>query len=174
MLLMDLRPQFVHAIHEHVIALNFTDPLERFVRGPSLFYPCTYTYDYILTIVFTLQNKYVPFFETQIRYFGGLLSSYHLASISPYEDVRETASMLRKKAEELGEAMLPAFNTESGLPVGSVDTSRYARYNSSPTTLSLLSSTHIDGLCSAGEHNLKQAPKPTSPKSRRIRWNINT
>jgi hypothetical protein len=75
------------------------------------------------------QNKYVPFFETQIRYFGGLLSSYHLASISPYQEVHEASAILRTKAEELGEAMLPAFNTQSGLPAWSVDTSRCVRYN---------------------------------------------
>ena len=125
---MDLRPQFVHAIHKHVVGLNFTDPLQRFVRGRSLFYPYTCTHNYLLTIASMLQNKYVPFFETQIRYFGGLLSAYHLASISPYEEVHGTASILKTKAEELGEAMLPAFNTTSGLPAWSVDTSRYARY----------------------------------------------
>lgn len=72
-----------------------------------------------------VQDKYVPFFETQIRYFGGLLSSYYLASISPDDEVREAAPILRMKAEELGEAMLPAFNTNSGLPASSIDTSRY-------------------------------------------------
>ena len=90
-------------------------------------YPCIYTPDYLLVLTFISQDKYVPFFETQIRYFGGLLSSNYLAAISPDEDVRETATILRMKAEELGEAMLPAFDTDSGLPASSVDTSRYAR-----------------------------------------------
>jgi mannosyl-oligosaccharide alpha-1,2-mannosidase len=84
-----------------------------------------------------MQNKYVPFFETQIRYFGGLLSSYHFASISAHEDVREAASILRAKAEELGEAMLLAFDTESGLPAASVDTSRYAVYTQ-PNSIAFL------------------------------------
>jgi hypothetical protein len=91
----------------------------------SLSYPCAYTSDHLFIITPIVQDKYVPFFETQIRYFGGLLSSYHLASISPDEEVRGAALILRTKAEELGEAMLPAFNTESGLPASSVDTSRY-------------------------------------------------
>ena len=83
----------------------------------------------------------MPFFETEIRYLGGLLASYHLASISPYDEVLETASILRTKAEELGEATLPAFNTESGLPAASVDTSGYARHDLLyPDTI------YIDGL----------------------------
>ena len=129
MLLMDLRPQFKHAVHEHVATLNFTDPSQRAVCRPPPFCPCAYTLDHLLTIYSTVQNKYVPFFETQIRYFGGLLSSYHLASISPYEEVREAADILRTKAEGLGKAMLPAFNTESGLPASSVDTTRYEKHN---------------------------------------------
>ena len=36
MLLMDLKSQFIHAVHEHVVALNFTDPQQRLVRGTPL------------------------------------------------------------------------------------------------------------------------------------------
>ena len=92
--------------------------------GPH-FHPCIYTPDYLLVITYISQDKSVPFFETQIRYFGGLLSSYYLASISTDKDVREAASILRTKAEELGEAMLPAFNTDSGLPASAVNMSGY-------------------------------------------------
>ena len=168
MLLMDLRSQFMHAVHEHVVALNFTDPLQRSVRRSSFFYPYVCTFNHLLTIPSIIQNTYVPFFETQIRYFGGLLSSYHLASISPGEEVREAASILRTKAEDLGEAMLSAFNTTSGLPAGSVDTSRYARCKPHYPS-ALLSSTCVDAHFSVGKQNLKQDRKLTSPKSRRIR-----
>ena len=126
MLIMDLNSLFIHAVHEHIAALNFTDPLQRSVRGPSLFYPSGCPSDYLLTMTPIVQDKYVPFFETQIRYFGGLLSAYSLASISQDEEVREAAQILRNKAEQLGEAMLPAFNTDSGLPASSVDTTRCA------------------------------------------------
>ncbi|KAI6010682.1 glycoside hydrolase family 47 protein [Pisolithus orientalis] len=53
-------------------------------------------------------NTAVPFFETVIRYLGGLLSAYALSN-----DTR-----LLTKADELGAKLLPAFNTESGPPVG--------------------------------------------------------
>ena len=126
MLIMDLNSLFIHAVHEHIVVLNFTDPLQRSVRGPSLFYPSLCPSEYLLTMTPIVQDNYVPFFETQIRYFGGLLSSYSLASISRDEEVREVAQILRTKAEQLGEAMLPAFNTDSGLPASSVDTTTCA------------------------------------------------
>lgn len=173
MLLMGLKPQFIHAVHDHIVALNFTDPLQRLVCGPSLFYPCVCDSDYLFTIPSIVQDQYVPFFETQIRYFGGLLSSYYLASISQDDEVREAAPILRMKAEELGEAMLPVFNTSSGLPASSIDTSRYVECK--PCYLNaFLSPACIDGHCSAGGQNLKQGRKPISPKSHRTRWNINT
>ncbi|EJD07326.1 seven-hairpin glycosidase [Fomitiporia mediterranea MF3/22] len=51
-------------------------------------------------------NSSVPFFETVIRYLGGLLSAYGLS--------KDPA--LLQKADELGAALLPAFNTSSGFP----------------------------------------------------------
>lgn len=57
-------------------------------------------------------NTAVPFFETVIRYLGGLLSAYALSN-----DTR-----LLTKADELGAKLLPAFNTESGFPVYAVNT----------------------------------------------------
>ncbi|KAJ7681137.1 glycoside hydrolase [Mycena rosella] len=52
------------------------------------------------------------FFEVVIRYLGGLLSAYALS-----EDPR-----LLKLADDLGEKLLPAFNTSSGFPVSGVNT----------------------------------------------------
>ncbi|KAJ7484343.1 glycoside hydrolase family 47 protein [Mycena latifolia] len=52
------------------------------------------------------------FFEVVIRYLGGLLSAYALS-----EDPR-----LLKLADDLGEKLLPAFNTPSGFPVYGVNT----------------------------------------------------
>ncbi|KAG6333529.1 hypothetical protein ID866_5565 [Astraeus odoratus] len=57
-------------------------------------------------------NTRVPFFETVIRYLGGLLSAYALT-----DDTR-----LRTKADELGAILSPAFNTSSGLPLFGVNT----------------------------------------------------
>jgi hypothetical protein len=54
---------------------------------------------------------YVPFFETTIRYLGGLLSAYAMSG----------DSVLLARADDLGRALLPAFNTTSGLPAFAVD-----------------------------------------------------
>ncbi|KAL5531444.1 hypothetical protein ACEPAG_4321 [Sanghuangporus baumii] len=56
-------------------------------------------------------NDTVPFFETVIRYLGGLLSAYGLSK----------DPVLLHKADELGAALLPAFNTTSGFPVFAVN-----------------------------------------------------
>jgi mannosyl-oligosaccharide alpha-1,2-mannosidase len=58
------------------------------------------------------KTRYARFFETVIRYLGGLLSAYAL-SHDP---------ILLLRADDLGFALLPAFNTTSGLPAYSVNT----------------------------------------------------
>ncbi|KAN0078488.1 glycoside hydrolase family 47 protein [Tylopilus felleus] len=59
-------------------------------------------------------NTYVPFFETVIRYLGGLLAAYAISG----------QDLLRDKADELGTKLAPAFNTTSGFPGFAVDTYR--------------------------------------------------
>lgn len=61
---------------------------------------------------FRLQYTSAPFFETTIRYLGGLLSAYALS-----HDL-----VLLDRADELGKILLPVFNTTSGYPVFSVNT----------------------------------------------------
>ncbi|KAF9466320.1 glycoside hydrolase family 47 protein [Collybia nuda] len=63
---------------------------------------------------FTIKGVgYAPFFETTIRYLGGLLSAYALS--------KEPILLIR--ADDLGKLLLPAFNgTPSGLPAYSVNT----------------------------------------------------
>ncbi|KAG1848535.1 glycoside hydrolase family 47 protein [Suillus subalutaceus] len=51
-------------------------------------------------------------FETTIRVLGGLLSAYHLSGEDP---------VFLEKAEELGSRILPAFETESGLPLSLIN-----------------------------------------------------
>jgi mannosyl-oligosaccharide alpha-1,2-mannosidase len=58
------------------------------------------------------QERHAPFFETVIRYLGGLLSAYAL-SHDP---------ILLSRADDLGAALLPAFNTPSGIPAYGVNT----------------------------------------------------
>ena len=58
------------------------------------------------------QEKYAPFFETVIRYLGGLLSAYALSQ----------DPILLSRADDLGTVLLPVFLTPSGLPMFSVNT----------------------------------------------------
>ena len=58
------------------------------------------------------QNAHAPFFETVIRYLGGLLSAYALSK----------DPILLARADDLGAALLPVFDTPSGLPMFSVNT----------------------------------------------------
>ncbi|KAL0947748.1 hypothetical protein HGRIS_013828 [Hohenbuehelia grisea] len=60
----------------------------------------------------TSQGQYAPFFETVIRYLGGLLSAYALSG----------QTMLLSRAEELGRKLLPVFESSHGLPWYSVNT----------------------------------------------------
>ncbi|CAL1715499.1 unnamed protein product [Somion occarium] len=67
----------------------------------------------ISNMSFALKNdSYAPFFETVIRYLGGLLSAHALS----HEPV------LLAKADDLGRMLLPVFNTSSGLPMYAVNT----------------------------------------------------
>lgn len=58
----------------------------------------------VLLVLF--QNSEISLFETNIRFMGSLLACYALTG-----DV-----MFRDKAAQLGERMLPAFQTETGIP----------------------------------------------------------
>ncbi|KAI1788147.1 seven-hairpin glycosidase [Ganoderma leucocontextum] len=67
----------------------------------------------LANITFALdEGKYAPFFETVIRYLGGLLSAYALSG----------EPILLARADDLGTMLLPAFNTTYGLPMYAVNT----------------------------------------------------
>ncbi|XP_038623279.1 mannosyl-oligosaccharide 1,2-alpha-mannosidase IA isoform X1 [Tachyglossus aculeatus] len=51
-------------------------------------------------------NAEISVFEVNIRFVGGLLSAYYLSG----------EEIFRRKAVELGEKLLPAFNTPTGIP----------------------------------------------------------
>ncbi len=69
--------------------------------------------EFIAEHQFQMQPKdFAPFFETNIRYLGGMLSAYALSG-NP---------LLLEKADELGASMLPALDTPSGLPAFAVNT----------------------------------------------------
>ncbi|KAF8528811.1 seven-hairpin glycosidase [Hysterangium stoloniferum] len=82
MLLMDLTDQYTRAV-AHVASIDFSMP-------PGIF---------------------GSFFETVIRYLGGLLSAYALSN----------EPIMLARAIELGEKLLPAFGTPSGLPASGVN-----------------------------------------------------
>ena len=56
-------------------------------------------------------DEYAPFFETVIRYLGGLMSAYALSK----------ESILLEKADELARVLSPAFNSTSGFPYYAVN-----------------------------------------------------
>ncbi|KAK2462665.1 hypothetical protein APHAL10511_005398 [Amanita phalloides] len=68
--------------------------------------------EHVASMNFTLsRNGYIPFFETTIRYLGGLLSAYALSG----------ETILLSRADDLGQKLLLAFNaTASGMPAYSV------------------------------------------------------
>lgn len=64
------------------------------------------TFTALILFFFLFQNSEISLFETNIRFMGSLLACYALTG-----DV-----MFRDKAAQLGERMLPAFQTETGIP----------------------------------------------------------
>ncbi|KAF8582178.1 glycoside hydrolase family 47 protein [Ramaria rubella] len=58
------------------------------------------------------EGDFAHFFETTIRYLGGLLSAHALSN----------EPILLKKADELARKMLPVFDTPSGLPTFGINT----------------------------------------------------
>ncbi|KAK8043931.1 glycoside hydrolase family 47 protein [Apiospora phragmitis] len=82
--------------------------------------------EYIPTIDFTKTNtpepSVVSLFETNIRYLGGLLSSYDLLK-GPFSHLKVNATRaetLLSQAKTLADTLKFAFNTTSGIPVGSL------------------------------------------------------
>jgi mannosyl-oligosaccharide alpha-1,2-mannosidase len=67
---------------------------------------------YAYLVLFHEQKNSAPFFETVIRYLGGLLSMYALSK----------DPILLARADDLGTALLPVFRMPSGLPMSSVNT----------------------------------------------------
>ncbi|GAV69591.1 Glyco_hydro_47 domain-containing protein [Cephalotus follicularis] len=67
-------------------------------------------------------NKTVSVFETSIRVLGGLLSAHLIASdYATGMRIPSYDNELLDLAEELGQRLLPAFDTPTGIPFGSVN-----------------------------------------------------
>ncbi|KAJ8481787.1 hypothetical protein ONZ45_g15193 [Pleurotus djamor] len=83
-----------------MLLMNLTDEFERAVAV-------------LETATFTLpEYKYAPFFETVIRYLGGLLSAFALSK-NP---------ILLQRADDLARRLDPVFNSPSGFPYFGVNT----------------------------------------------------
>jgi mannosyl-oligosaccharide alpha-1,2-mannosidase len=101
--------------------------------------------EHVSTIDFTHgSDVFVPFFEAIIRYLGGLLSAYSLT--------REPIFL--SKADNIGRALLPAFDTASGIPAFAVNSDTKAPGNQAwtrGTTLlsEMVSSVHPSALLRA-------------------------
>ncbi|KAF8336420.1 glycoside hydrolase [Cantharellus anzutake] len=80
-------------------------------------------------------NGKIPFFETIIRHLGGLLSAYGLSG----------DSVLLEKANELGETLLPVFESASGLPYHGYDpTGNRTTYSSGTVLLAEVASCQME------------------------------
>jgi len=60
-------------------------------------------------------------FETTIRVLGGLLSAHYLTSISDDASIRADAAFYLEKAVDIGDRLLGAFNTPSGIPYSGIN-----------------------------------------------------
>ncbi|KAI9296769.1 mannosyl-oligosaccharide 1,2-alpha-mannosidase MNS1 [Neoconidiobolus thromboides FSU 785] len=84
---------------------------------------------------FSKSNGQVLFFETVIRYLGGLVSSYDLSG----------HKVLLEKAVQLADALLPAFNSPSGLPFYRIDfSSKQPDYNKNRVILAEIGSVQLE------------------------------
>lgn len=70
-------------------------------------------YEYFSNPGFFFQDSELSVFETTIRFVGGLLSCYALTGDSIFRD----------KAVEVANALLPAFDTPTGLPYALINPS---------------------------------------------------
>lgn len=89
---------------------------------------------------------YTPFFETVIRYLGGLLSAYTLS--------REP--ILLARADDLGRLLAPAFSTNSGFPAFGVSTFSGAQTGGTLGVLAEIASCQLEYTYLAKETGKKQ------------------
>jgi mannosyl-oligosaccharide alpha-1,2-mannosidase len=93
--------------------------------------------DYVVKNVDFQVNSPVSVFETNIRILGGLLSAYELS---------QDPSLL-KKAELIGNKLLPAFNTTSGIPVSTIILSSGIHTSGYTSILAELGTLQLEFIC---------------------------
>ncbi|KAH9811056.1 family 47 glycoside hydrolase [Melampsora americana] len=93
LLIMDLPTEYKYA-REHVRSIDWSQTLDlrtiKTQRSPT-----------------SSSDPTIPFFETVIRYLGGLISAYELSN----------DQLMLRRAEDLADWLLPAFGTDQGFPI---------------------------------------------------------
>uniref|UniRef100_A0A3Q1AWN2 alpha-1,2-Mannosidase n=1 Tax=Amphiprion ocellaris TaxID=80972 RepID=A0A3Q1AWN2_AMPOC len=79
-------------------------------------------------------NGEASLFEVNIRYVGGLLSAYYLTG----------EELFKNKAMELGEKLLPAFNTPTGIPRGVINLGSWGWASAGSSILAEFGTLHLE------------------------------
>uniref|UniRef100_A0A4W6BZR0 alpha-1,2-Mannosidase n=1 Tax=Lates calcarifer TaxID=8187 RepID=A0A4W6BZR0_LATCA len=79
-------------------------------------------------------NGEASLFEVNIRYVGGLLSAYYLTG----------EELFKNKAVELGEKLLPAFNTPTGIPRGVINLGSWGWASAGSSILAEFGTLHLE------------------------------
>ncbi|KAF7974676.1 hypothetical protein HWV62_11433 [Athelia sp. TMB] len=82
------------------------------------------------------KGYYAPFFETTIRYLGGLLSAYALSG----------EPILLERADDLGRLMEPVFDTPSKFPVFAVSTTEHKHQGSEIASIAEMATCQLEYL----------------------------
>uniref|UniRef100_A0A3Q2GN43 alpha-1,2-Mannosidase n=1 Tax=Cyprinodon variegatus TaxID=28743 RepID=A0A3Q2GN43_CYPVA len=85
-------------------------------------------------VLHLLHNGEASLFEVNIRYVGGLLSAYYLTG----------DELFRNKAVELGEKLLPAFNTPTGIPRGVINLGSWGWASAGSSILAEFGTLHLE------------------------------
>jgi hypothetical protein len=119
MLMMDFAPEVDRAM-TFIETLDFTKPVSNHADAAGSRSVSN------LLMRKSFQSNGVGFFETMIRYVGGLLSAYYLTSVSAKPHYRDSyAPLLLQKAGELSDVLNGGFNTTSGLPDRWIKVAKY-------------------------------------------------
>lgn len=90
------------------------------------------------------KDIYVSVFETNIRIIGSLLSSHIFSTKDPRISSSYTGHLL-SKAVDLADRILPAFDTKTGLPYGTINLKRGVNPHESTLTCTACAGTfHIE------------------------------
>jgi len=116
------------------------------------------------------QQSEAPYFETTIRYIGGLLSAYALSGLPGSASTTkhgESRALLLHRVEELVRKLDPVFNTPSGMPYPSVDPGTWV-----PLSLAVMA--HLIDYTNAIAEVTPEEAIQSWQRSARCNWNTAT